>query len=96
MRRAAVAALGLGLAACTARLPVTGVEWSKPDAGLQQVTFDQTECARQAEDAGQTADLLVGGVVDAGRNAIREGGRSAAYEQCMRARGYTPAGLEGA
>jgi hypothetical protein len=91
MRAAGLVVLALLLGGCAAELGVAGREWTRPDTTVSQVTFDETECAREATDAGRTPESFVGGVADAVRNAIRERGRQGAYEGCMRARGYQPA-----
>lgn len=91
MRAVVVAALGLLLGGCAAELGVAGREWTRADTTISQVTFDETECVRGATDAGRTPESVVGGLVDAVRNGIRERGRQGAYEGCMRARGYQPA-----
>ncbi len=90
--RALPAALALAaaaaLAGCTAGLDLSGREWTRPDTGVSQVTWDEIECVRAASAAGRTPDLIVGGVVDAVRNALRESGRAAAYGRCMVGKGY--------
>jgi hypothetical protein len=91
LRALGVALLVLGLGGCAAELGVAGREWTRPGTSVSQETFDETECVREAEDAGQTPESFVGGVADAVRNAVRERGRQTAYEGCMRARGYEPA-----
>jgi hypothetical protein len=85
---AATAVTALALAGCTAALDVSGTDWAKPTATSQQVTLDETECARVTSDAGQTPDLIIGGVADAVRFAIRESTRRHVYDQCMVSRGY--------
>jgi hypothetical protein len=92
MRASAAVGLALLLGGCAAELGVAGREWTRPATTISQVTFDETECAREATDAGRTAESFVGGVADAVRNGIRERGRQATYAGCMRARGYQPAG----
>lgn len=91
MRALAPAVLGLLLGGCAAELGVAGREWTRPATTVSQITFDETECARAATDAGQTPESVVGGVADAVRHGIRERGRQATYAGCMRARGYQPA-----
>jgi hypothetical protein len=91
MRALVPAVLGLLLGGCAAELGVAGREWTRADTTISQVTFDETECARESTDAGRTPESVVGGVVDAVRNGIRERGRQNVYAGCMRARGYQPA-----
>ena len=56
---------------------------------LNQVTLDETECARKAFAAGRTPDLLLGGVLDAGRLLLAENPTQArTYSNCMTDLGY--------
>jgi hypothetical protein len=75
---------------CTIRHDLAGDAWVKPDATIQQVTLDEMACVRDARDAGQTPDLVVGGVLDVGRYVAEERQRAAAYRDCMDAKGYAP------
>jgi len=91
VRAVAILLLAAVVGGCASELDVSGARWKKEGVGFNQVTFDETECARGARDAGQTPDLIVGGLVDLGRNAIRERGRQGTYEKCMKDRGYRSA-----
>jgi hypothetical protein len=73
---------------CTAAFDVAGREWEKPGAGLPEVTLDQTECARSAYEAGDTPDLLLGGLLDVLRLARENSAQAGAYRDCMTSRGY--------
>jgi hypothetical protein len=76
------------LGGCTAAFDVAGEEWQKAGAGHPQITLDQTECARAAYEAGDTPDLLLGGLLDVIRLAIENSAQAGAYSDCMTARGY--------
>ena len=91
MRAIAILLLGAVVGGCASELDVSGARWKKEGVGFNQVTLDETECARSAMDAGQSPDLILGGLVDLGRNAIRERGRQGTYEKCMKDRGYRSA-----
>ncbi len=90
MRATILAAALAVLTGCTAAFDVTGQEWTRPQATIQQVTLDQTECARTAYEAGWTPDLLLGGLLDVGRLAVENGRQAATYRRCMTDRGYRP------
>jgi len=90
--RFAIAVLGLvALTGCTAKYDLAGLEWTKPAMTYQQVTLDEIDCAREAREASHTPDLLVGGMVDVGREAYEELRRSGTYDRCMIGRGYARA-----
>lgn len=86
--RAAVVAAAMTLVGCTTALDVSGAAWTKPAVTQEQVTLDETECARTTSDVGQSADPIVGGVADAVRFALRERTRERVYRDCMASRGY--------
>ncbi len=86
----ALVTLMVTIVGCTIRHDLAGDTWVKPDATIQQVTLDEISCARDARDAGQTLDLVVGGVVDAGRYVAEERQRAGAYRDCVDAKGYAP------
>jgi hypothetical protein len=91
--RPAILLLVLGaLAGCSVKYDLTGADWTKPGALIQQVTYDEMECVREAREAGFTPDLIVGGLVDVARYAVEERQRSGAYHGCMQAKGYQPSG----
>jgi hypothetical protein len=73
---------------CTAAFDVTGREWQKAGAGLPQVTLDETECARNAFEAGDTPDLILGGLLDVVRLAVENSAQARTYRDCMTSRGY--------
>jgi uncharacterized protein YceK len=76
------------LAGCTRIIDISGAEWRRTGAGIQQVTFDEVECARDTVNAGDLPDMIVGGVVDAVVVPLEDRRRGAAYDRCMLARGY--------
>ena len=76
------------LTGCTRVLDIAGREWRKPGASIQQVTYDEVECARVTEKAGDLPDTIVGGVADAIVRPKEDRRRGAAYDSCMRERGY--------
>jgi len=87
--RAAAIALAIGvLGAGCASVDATGSGWTRPGAGVQEVTLDAMGCARAAEDAGHTPDLILGGVVDVARLVVENAHERRAYERCMSGRGY--------
>ena len=88
MKAIAVALLAVAVGGCAAELDVSGARWTKDGARFNQITLDETDCARGALDAGWTPDLILGGIVDVPRVFIREAGRRGAYNKCMRDRGY--------
>jgi hypothetical protein len=77
-------------AGCTAAFDVTGLEWTRDSTSHPQITLDQTECARTAYEAGDTPDLLLGGLLDLMRLGIENGAQANAYHDCMTSRGYEP------
>jgi uncharacterized protein YceK len=83
-------AVGLLLAGCTRVLDVSGKEWRRVDASIQQVTYDEVDCARASERAGDLPDTIVGGVADMVVLPLEDKRRSAAYDRCMRTKGYEP------
>jgi hypothetical protein len=91
VRALAILLLTVSVGGCAAGLDVSGSTWKKEGTSYSQVTLDETECARSAMDAGQTPDLIVGGLADIVRDVIRERGREGTYEKCMRDRGYRSA-----
>jgi len=91
--RLAIAFLAFAvLAGCSIKYDLSGADWTKPGAGLEEATYDEMECVRSARDAGHTPDLVVGGLADVGRYAVDEHQRGGAYRSCMQARGYRPSG----
>lgn len=78
------------LAGCTRVIDISGAEWRRSGAGIQQVTFDEVECARDTVDAGDLPDTIVGGIVDAFVVPLEDRRRGAAYDRCMLTKGYEP------
>ena len=78
------------LSGCTRVLDIAGTEWSRANTSLQQETWDEVECARATEGAGDMQDTIVGGIVDAIVTPLEDARRGAAYDQCMIAKGYAP------
>lgn len=87
--RLTIALLGLvALAGCSAKYDLAGTSWSKANTMGPQVTLDEIDCAREAREASQTPDLIVGGLADVGREVYEERQRYGTYERCMTSRGY--------
>ena len=85
-------ALAAVLAGCAVHPDVSGTLWVRPGATFQDITLDEVDCARRADEAGATPDLIVGGLVDVVRLAIEDGQRRTAFRQCKADRGYQPKG----
>lgn len=91
--RLAIALLVLGtLAGCSTKYDLSGADWTRPGALIQDATYDEMECVRAAREAGSTPDLIVGGLADLARYFVEERQRSGEYHSCMHARGYQPSG----
>jgi outer membrane lipoprotein SlyB len=91
--RLAIALLVLGtLAGCSTKYDLSGAEWTKSGTMVQDITYDEMECVREAREAGLTPDLVVGGLVDVARYVVEERQRTGAYYRCMLAKGYQPTG----
>ena len=87
--RLTIALLALvALTGCSAKYDLAGTSWTKANTLVQQVTLDEIDCAREAREASQTPDLIVGGVADVGREFYEERQRYGTYERCMISRGY--------
>lgn len=86
--RTLLLAVAVVLVGCTRILDIAGVEWRKANATIQQVTYDEVECARATESAGKLPDTIVGGVADMIVRPMEDRRRGAAYDECMRSRGY--------
>jgi hypothetical protein len=78
----------VALTGCTAKYDLAGTAWTKANTMVQQVTLDEIDCAREAREASQTPDLVIGGLADVGREFYEERTRFGAYERCMTDRGY--------
>ena len=76
------------LTGCTRVLDIAGVEWQRANTPLRDVTWDEVECARSTEGAGDLPDTIVGGIVDAVVVPLEDARRGAAYDRCMGAKGY--------
>jgi outer membrane lipoprotein SlyB len=92
--RTVIALLALAtLAGCSTKYDLSGSDWTKASGNtVQDVTYDEMECVRNAREAGGTPDLIVGGLVDVGRYVVEERQRASAYRSCMEAKGYQPNG----
>jgi hypothetical protein len=84
-----ILAAGL-LTGCAAKMDVSGREWTRPDTGLSQVTWDEYQCVWEADNFIRTPDLIVGGWADIARYTIEERWRKSGFEECMTSRGYRP------
>ena len=87
----ALAALVGGAGCASATMGVAGSGWAKPATGVQQVTFDEMDCARAAQGTGRTPDLVLGGVFDVARLVIDHARERGTFERCMAGRGYRQA-----
>ena len=76
------------LAGCSVKYDLSGADWTKSGALVQEATYDEMECVRAARDGGHTPDLGVGGLVDVGRYFVEERQRSGTYRRCMETKGY--------
>ncbi len=85
----AVAVLAAALGGCTTMNIDT--QWTKAGVGTQQETYDDVQCMRKADAVPPTPDLLVGGLVDIGREVIVDARRDGTYTGCMKALGYRKA-----
>jgi outer membrane lipoprotein SlyB len=91
--RLAIALLVLGtLAGCSTKYDLSGADWKKSGTMVQDVTYDEMECVRDAREAGRTPDLVVGGLADVARYVVEERQRTSAFSRCMLAKGYQPSG----
>lgn len=88
MRIASALALLIVLTGCTPAFDVSGRTWTKPGVAINQVTLDETECARKAFEAGDTPDLLLGGLLDVGRLLVENSIQAGTYRGCMTNLGY--------
>jgi hypothetical protein len=78
------------LTACTRVIDISGNEWRRDNTSIQQETFDEVECARATESAGDLPDTIVGGIVDAIVVPLEDRRRGAAFDRCMVGKGYAP------
>jgi hypothetical protein len=94
MRTALVLLALATLAGCSTKYDLTGSEWVKSGTGvlIQDVTYDEMECVRDAREAGHTPDLIVGGLVDIGRYFFEEHQRNSAFQRCMESKVYRRSG----
>jgi hypothetical protein len=90
-RRLALGAVALALAGCAPHFDIGGGDWTKPGAGIQEVTLDEMECARAASRSYWTPDLIVGGLADLVRAKVEDAQMTGAYARCMESKGYQPA-----
>lgn len=77
------------LTGCTRVLDVAGSDWDRANTSIQQETFDEVECARATEPLAKSPYTIVGGVIDAVLVPLADARRGAAYDRCMREKGYT-------
>jgi hypothetical protein len=80
----------LAAAGCTTT-NIVPQSWSKPEAGVQQVTYDDIQCRRAAETIGTGPGTIVGGFADAIVVTVQHVRREKTYARCMEANGYAPA-----
>ena len=87
---AALLAAVLLLTGCT--LDLRGTEWKKPGAMFQDVSLVETDCARKAFEIGPGPDLILGGLLDVGRIAMKESRQANAFGDCKTSAGYQRSG----
>lgn len=75
-------------AGCTVIHGVNGTEWTKTGSSMTEQTLDEIDCLRAASDAGETYDMVMGGLFDLGRYVVGERLRTQDYRRCMASRGY--------
>jgi hypothetical protein len=90
VRGAGLLATACLLAGCATQFDISGGDWTKAGAGIQQVTLDEMDCARAASRSYGTPDLIVGGLADAIRAKIEDAQMESAFSRCMESRGYQP------
>ena len=76
------------LSGCTRVLDISGAEWRRPETAIQQETWDEVECARATEYAGDLPDTIIGGIADAIVVPLEDSRRGAAFDRCMVEKGY--------
>ena len=89
MRPVLVVAAALMLAGCA--LDLSGSAWKKPGAMFQQVTADELQCARRTSEVGTGPDLVLGGLLDVLRLALKESRQAHTFDRCMTGAGYARA-----
>ena len=65
-----------------------GTRWTRPSTGMQQMTFDNVNCARLDEDVKRTPETILGGMFDVAMLTVAEISRIARYNDCMTSKGY--------
>lgn len=76
------------LSGCTRVIDISGAEWRRPNTAIQQGTWDEVECARDTEYAGDLVDTVVGGFADMIVVPLEDSRRGAAFDRCMVVKGY--------
>jgi hypothetical protein len=82
------------LSGCTRVIDIAGVEWRRANTSIPQETWDEVECARETENAGDLPDTIVGGLADLIVVPLEDVRRGAAYDRCMIAKGYERAATQ--
>jgi uncharacterized protein YceK len=80
--------VGVVLSGCTRVIDISGAEWRRPNTAIRQETWDEVECARATEYAGDLPDTIVGGLADMIVVPLEDSRRGAAFDRCMVAKGY--------
>ncbi len=89
MKVALLVAVGVvALAGCTRIIDIEGDEWRRANTPIQTVTWDEVQCARETEYAGDMPDTIVSGLADAIVVPLEDRRRAAAFDRCMAAKGY--------
>ena len=65
-----------------------GTQWTRSSTMMQQITYDNMECARLDEAVKRTPETILGGVLDLGMLTISEMARISRYNDCMTSKGY--------
>src|SRR5215208_4161682 len=76
------------LSGCTRVLDISGVEWRRANTAIQEETWDEVECARSTEYAGDLPDTIIGGIADMIVVPLDDSRRAAAFDRCMVGKGY--------
>ena len=65
-----------------------GTRWTRPNTMMQQMTYDNVNCARLDEEVKRSPETILGGVLDLGVLTASEIARISRYNECMTSKGY--------